>query len=57
MKKNQMKVNVLLMGLISVLLTCCTTVFTTSRKHGGTQSVTISTENKVSVDSANIKFR
>ena len=43
--------------VIMCILPGCTTVLTTSKKGGGTQTITISTENSISVDSASINIR
>ena len=44
-----------ILGVLSAI--GCTTVFTTSKKGGGTQSVTITTEQTVSVDSTKMNFK
>nr|WEW54460.1 MAG: hypothetical protein [Microvirus Sku28] len=40
----------------TLLATSCTTVFTTSKKGGGQQTITISTEQRVDIDSTYFDF-
>ncbi len=59
--KNQQGKKKIIAIIIAVLTTLlymisCTTVLTTSKKGGGTQTIKISTETKISADSASINY-